>query len=83
LLVLPVGGGECLRDRFLAKNEIEEIEERLVGVRGRVLVWDVGWGATNAIELGFKGSKTRQGEVILPVIDIGGRIRQAESVLNV
>lgn len=41
LLVLPVGGGEYLGDRLLVKNEIEEREERLVGIRGRVVVLDV------------------------------------------
>lgn len=50
LFVLPVGG-ECLRDRFLVKNEIEEREGWLVGARGHVIVWDVRWGATNAMEL--------------------------------
>ena len=74
-----------MRDRLLVKNEIEEREERFVGVHGHVIVWDVRWGATNAIELEFRNQKrvkVKSG-VILPVVDTGSGIRQTESVLNV
>ena len=76
LLVISVRGRERLRDELLVKNEIQEREVRLVGVRGCVAVWNEGWGATNAIELQFKESKcvrVKSG-VVLPVEDIGGGI---------
>ena len=62
LFVIPVRGGERLRDGLLIKNEIQERKVRLVGVRGCVAVWNEGWGATNAIESEFKESKTRKSE---------------------
>jgi len=52
-----------LRDRLLVKNVIEGRKVRLIGVRGCVTVWNEGRGATNAIELEFKESKTRQSGV--------------------
>ena len=85
MLVLPVGGGERLRDCLLVENEIEEREERLVSVREQVIVWGERWGAANAIELEFKelGARWVKLGMILPVEDIRCGMRQTESVLNV
>lgn len=72
-------------DRFLVKNEIEEREVRFVGVRRRVIIRGERWGATNTTELIVERLECvgRKLGALLPVVDIGGRIRQTESVLNV
>ena len=73
-------------DRLLGKDVIEESEERFVGVIGRILVWCERWRAANAtVELGFEGwgRVEVKPEIDLPEEEVGGRIRQADSVLGV
>ena len=69
----------------MAKNEVEEIKIRLVVVCGCTIAWNERWGTTNAAELKVEGLETRRDELRghLPVVDVGGRIRQTDSVLNV
>ena len=72
-------------DRILGKDVVEESEVRFVGVIGRNSVRFERWGAANAMELEFeKWERVKvKPEINLPEEDVGGRIRQADSVLNV
>ena len=70
---------------MLGKGVIEERDVRFVSVIGGIPVRDERRRTTNAVELEFEGWKSIkvQPETDLPEEDVGSRIGQADSVLNV
>ena len=69
----------------MGEDVIEERHVRFVGVSGRITVRDERWRATNAVELKFEGWEhvKVKPETDSPEEDVGSRIGQANSVLNV
>lgn len=72
-----------MRDRPLVKNEIEEIEVRLIGVRGCALVRVERWRTTNATGSKVKERVEEKLWMFLPVVGIGGGVCQTDGVLYV
>ena len=69
----------------MGKDVIEERDVRFVGVIGRIPVRDERRRTTNAVESEFEGWKRIEvkPEIELPEEDVGSRMGQADSILNV
>jgi len=51
LLVVAIGGGECLGDISLIQNEMQPFEIRLIGICGGIAIWLVRRRSARAMNL--------------------------------